>query len=75
MQRQTADLQGLAAMRGDRCLNPNGAVDLLVMPTETNPALYYRAIDRFGDPSAGLPIVDRIDFDQARANLQSPGCK
>jgi len=75
MQRQMADLQALAAVRGNPCLNPNGAVDPLVMPVETSPALYYRAIDRYGDPSTGLPIVDRADFDQAKANLQSPGCK
>ena len=42
---------------------------------ETSPAVYYRAIDRYGDPSAGLPIVDQADFDTARANLQTPGCK
>src|SRR5436309_1909945 len=75
MQRQMADLQALAAERGDRCLDPNGAADLLVMPVETNPALYYRAIDRYGDPSASLPVADQADFDRARANLQTPGCK
>ena len=75
MQRQIADLQALAAERSDPCLNPNGAVDLLVMPVETSPAIYYRAIDRYGDPSAGLPVLDRADYDQGRANLQLPGCK
>jgi hypothetical protein len=75
MQRQVADFEALAAERGDPCLDPNGAVDPLVMPVETSPALYYRAIDKFGDPSAGLPVVDRADFDQARANLQAPSCK
>ncbi len=75
MQRQIADLQALAAERGDSCLDPNGAVDPLVMPVETSPALYYRAIDRYGDPSASLPIVDQADFDKARANLVKPGCK
>jgi hypothetical protein len=75
MQRQVADFEALAAERGDPCLDPNGAVDPLVMPVETSPALYYRAIDKYGDPSAGLPVVDRADFDQARANLQSPSCK
>jgi hypothetical protein len=74
MQTQIADLQALAAERGDRCLNPDGAVDPLVMPAETSPALYYRAIDKYGDPSAGLPISDRVDFDLARANLVQPGC-
>lgn len=74
MQRQIADLQALAAMRGDPCLDPNGAVDPLVMPVETKPALYYRAVDKYGDPSASLPVVDRADFDRGRANLRTPGC-
>jgi hypothetical protein len=74
MQREIADLQALAAERGDPCLDPNGAADLLVMPQVTRPALYYRAVDRYGDPSASLPVVDRSDFDQARANLRIPGC-
>jgi hypothetical protein len=75
MQRQVADLQALAAERGDPCLNPAGAVDPFVMPVETSPALYYRAIDLYGDPAASLPVVDRADYDQARANLRTPGCK
>jgi hypothetical protein len=75
MQRQVADLQALAAERSDPCLDPNGAVDPLVMPVETNPAAYYRAIDRFGDPSAGLPVVRGPAFEQARLNLQIPGCR
>ena len=74
MQRQVADLQALAAVRSDPCLDPNGAVDPLVMPVETIPALYYRAVDRYGDPAASLPVVDKTDFDQARANLLKPGC-
>jgi len=74
MQRQMADLQALAAVRGNSCLNANGAVDTLVMPVETNPALYYRAIDRYGDPSAGRPVIDQAAFDQARASLLKPGC-
>ncbi len=74
MERQVADLQALAAERGDPCLNPNGAVDPFVMPVETSPALYYRAVDRYGDPSSGLTVVDRPDFDQARANLVTAGC-
>lgn len=75
MQRQIADLQALASERNDRCLSPNGAVDPLVMPAEINPARYYRAVDKYGDPSAGLPITDLVDFDHAKANLQAPGCK
>lgn len=74
MQTQVADLQALAAVRGDRCLEAGGAVDPIVMPAETNPALYYRAIDRYGDPSAGRPVTDRADFDRGRANLLTPGC-
>jgi hypothetical protein len=75
MQRQIADLQALAAERHDPCLNPNGAADPLVMPVETRPALYYRAVDLYGDPSESLPVVDRADFERARANLPIPGCK
>lgn len=75
MERQVADLQALAAERGDPCLNPNGAADLFVMPQVTSPALYYRAVDRYGDPTASIPVVDRSDFDQARASLRSPGCQ
>jgi hypothetical protein len=74
MQRQMADLQALAAVRANPCLDPNGAVDTLVMPVETSPALYYRAIDRYGDPSAGQPVVDQASFNQARANLLRAGC-
>ena len=74
MQRQMADLQALASVRGNQCLSSAGAVDPLVMPEETSPALYYRAIDRYGDPSAGLPVSDRADFDKARGNLLKPGC-
>jgi hypothetical protein len=75
MERELADLQALAAERGDRCLNPNGAVDLFVMPAVTSPALYYRAIDRYGDPAESTKVVDQASFDQARANLVIPGCK
>jgi len=74
MQREIADLQALAVERSDKCLNPSGAADPLVMPYITNPALYYRAVDRYGDPTAGLPIADRADFDRARANLTRSGC-
>jgi hypothetical protein len=74
MQRQMADLQALAAVRDNPCLNPSGAVDPLVMPDETTPARYYRATDRYGDPAAGFPVTDRADFDRAQANLLKPGC-
>jgi len=75
MQRQVADLQALTAVRDNPCLDPSGAVDPLVMPAQTSPALYYRAIDRYGDPSAGQPVPDRAAFEQARTNLLKPGCK
>jgi hypothetical protein len=74
MQREIADLQALAVERSDKCLNPSGAVDPLVIPYVTSPALYYRAVDRFGDPTNGLPITDRPDFDRARTNLTRSGC-
>jgi hypothetical protein len=74
MERQMADLQALAAERRDPCLNPHGAADPLVMPVETDPALYYRAIDRYGDPAAGRAITDVVDYDNAIRNLRRPGC-
>jgi hypothetical protein len=74
MQRQVADLQALAAVRGNPCLKPAGAVDPLVMPVETVPSAYYRAIDRYGDPSAAMPVRDRVDFDRGKSNLLSSGC-
>jgi hypothetical protein len=75
MAREVADLQALSAVRTDPCLNPSGAVDRLVMPQVTDPAVYYRAIDRYGDPSAGIPVTDRADFDRGRLNLVSSGCR
>ena len=75
MQRQVADMQALAVERGDPCLRPDGAVDPLVMPFETDPALYYRAIDRYGDPVARIPVRDPADFARARLNLVSSGCR
>ena len=74
MGRQMADLQALATERRDPCLDPYGAADTLVMPVETDPALYYRAIDRYGNPAAGRPITDRTDYDNAVRNLRRPGC-
>jgi hypothetical protein len=74
MQREIADLQALAVERSDKCFNASGAVDPLVMPYVTRPALYYRAVDRFGDPTNGLPISDRADFERARSNLTKSGC-
>lgn len=73
MERAVADLQALAAERGDPCLDRSGNADLLVMPQVT-PPLYYRAVDRYGDPVAGLAVRDRADFEAARANLRKAGC-
>jgi len=74
MQREAADLQALATERQDPCLNPNGVVDPLVLPQITNPAVYYRAVDRHGDPVAGMPAIRNADSDRARNNLVKPGC-
>jgi hypothetical protein len=75
MQRETADLQALAAERSDPCLDPAARVDALVMPQVDRPAAYFRAADRYGDPVAGRAITDRADFDRARSNLTAPGCR
>jgi hypothetical protein len=69
MEREVADLYALAAERSDPCLNPNGAVDLLVMPQVTSPALYYRATDVYGDPTLGMPLRDNASFAAAIGNL------
>ena len=74
MLREAADLQALAAERQDPCLSPNGVVDPLVMPQVTSPAAYYRAVDRYGDPVAGMPAIRGADFDRAGRNLVRPGC-
>lgn len=74
MQRATADLQALAAERSDPCLNPGATADPLVMPQVNDTVAYYRAVDRYGDPVAGLPVTDRTDYDRARRNLVRPGC-
>ncbi|GAC1475215.1 MAG: hypothetical protein PVSMB3_14210 [Candidatus Dormibacteraceae bacterium] len=74
MQRQAADLQALDDVRHDPCLNAQGWADPLVMPQVTNPALYYRAIDRYGSPVAGRPITDLTSFDAARRNLVQSNC-
>lgn len=74
MERETADLQALQRLRGNRCLNPAGQVDLLVMPPVNSPRLYYRAVDRYGDPVASRPVTDQADFERAVNNLLLPGC-
>jgi hypothetical protein len=74
MQRAVADLQALASERSDPCLGPGVTADALVMPQVDDPAIYYRATDRYGDPVAGQPVTDRADFDRARRNLVRSGC-
>jgi hypothetical protein len=74
MQREVADLQALAFERSDPCLNPGATADALVMPQVNDPATYYRATDRYGDPVAGIAVTDRADFDRARHNLVRTGC-
>ena len=74
MERQVADYYALAAMRQDPCLDPNGAVDPLVMPVETSPAVYYGAIDAYGDPIDGMPLLDRASYDTGMRNLRKAGC-
>jgi hypothetical protein len=74
MQRQVADYYALAAMRHDPCLDPAGAVDLLVMPVETDPTLYYRAVDRYGDPIDGMPLLDHSSYEAGLAHLRKGNC-
>lgn len=74
MQRVVADMQALGVERSNPCLDPAGRVDRRWMPPVTSPSLYYRAVDRFGDPVAGLSITDRADFDAARRNLLRSDC-
>ena len=75
MQREAADLQALNAVRGDPCLGPDAAVDPLVMPQVTRPALYYRAVDRYGNPAPAGPVTDQADYARARTNLERAGCR
>jgi hypothetical protein len=74
MLREVADLQALSAERADTCLDPAGFADRLVMPQVNRPAPYYRAIDRYGNPTAGQPVTHRADFDRARSNLTRSNC-
>lgn len=75
MQRETADLQALAAARNDPCVGAGAQVDPLVMPQVGRPALYYRAVDRYGDPTPPGPVTDVADYTQARTNLNRTGCR
>jgi hypothetical protein len=75
MQREAADLQALNAARGDPCLGANAAVDPFVMPSMRRPLLYYRAVDRYGNPAPTGPVTDPTDYAIARANLDRAGCR
>ena len=74
MERQVADFYALSAVRSDPCLAPAGAVDPLVMPVERDPAAYYRALDRYGDPRAGMPLLDRASYEKGVRNLRKANC-
>ena len=74
MERQVADYYALSSVRHDPCLNPDAAVDRLVMPSVGRPALYYRAIELYGDPRDGLALRDRASYGLAVANLRRPDC-
>jgi hypothetical protein len=73
MQRAAADFQALDSERNDPCLNPVAETDLVVMPRVT-PPLYYRAVDRYGDPAAGRSITARADYEAAVGALRRPNC-
>ena len=75
MQREGADLQALNSLRGDPCLKPTGAVDLLVMPWVTSPPLYYRAVELYGDPAPPGRVSDSADYSHARQNLLFTSCR
>lgn len=74
MERQVADYYALSAERNDSCLDPDGAVDLLVMPVITSPGPYFRAVDHYGDPAAGRPLRDRADYESGIQRLRKPSC-
>lgn len=77
MQREDADIYALQLVRNNPCLDPNGAVDPLVMLQVNRPDAYYRAIDTFGSPPQPLRFeVANPSPDLARAlsNLLRKGC-
>ena len=74
MQREGADLQALNSLRGDPCLKPDASPDDFVMPYLNSAALYYRAVDLYGNPAPAGPITDRGDYDRARQSLLFPAC-
>ena len=73
MERAVADLQALASMWDDPCLDPASDADVLIMPGITPPA-YYRAVDRYGDPAAGVPVRDQADYEAAKGRLKRANC-
>ena len=73
MTREQSDLYALAYERGHQCVDPNASVDPLVMPQVNRPALYYRAIDRFGSPVPAGAGTYNADFKAATANLCKRG--
>ena len=75
MQREAADLQALDAARNDPCLRTLTYPDPLVMPQISSPPLYYRAVDRYGDPAPSGPVTDAADYARARTNLSHSGCR
>jgi hypothetical protein len=78
MQREDADLYALQLVRNQPCRRASGAVDPLVMPQVNRPAVYYRAIDRFGSPPQHLGFVvggpQDADLTRALDNLSQKGC-
>ena len=41
----------------------------------TRPAIYYRAVDRYGNPAPPGPVTDTADYAIARNNLDRAGCR
>ncbi len=74
MQEEGADLQALRAARQNGCVSSAHGVDPQVMPQVTSVDLYYRAVDRYGDPAPPLPVTDAADYHRAIANLEQPPC-
>jgi hypothetical protein len=74
MQREAADLQALTYARDLTCAKSTGGPDPLVMPQVQSSALYYRAVDRYGDPAQSGAPADVADFRRALANLERPPC-
>jgi len=74
MQREGADLQALDDARGDPCLTAGPGPDPQVLQL-ARPSLYYRAVDRYGDPAPPRPVTDIAAYAAARTNLERSGCR